>query len=248
MPLYLRLTVLVFSLAAMVLAVNIWRREIDDQSLGASTIMAIGVDAIAIVYLLYIMYDEYTGKPLGLRSAKAKLRLILLDLFFIIFQSANLSLSFDSLIHFFDDDYADVRGRQDYEKQRGLSAVLLIALVAWLSTFAVSIFRYGLPNSAALGPLWIAANIMGQVGGARCSMMNHPVVVLPPLRSLKTWDCRMWIRARAHGRRKSPLLWDPLIVYLRRPPEWHSRDLLQNLDCLRNSIYTLTRPDRLQGP
>ncbi len=103
--------------------------------------MAIGVDAIAIVYLLYIMYDEYTGKPLGLRSAKAKLRLILLDLFFIIFQSANLSLSFDSLIHFFDDDYADVSGRQDYEKQRGLSAVLLIALVAWLSTFAVSIFR-----------------------------------------------------------------------------------------------------------
>ncbi|KAI9711657.1 MAG: hypothetical protein M1812_007090 [Candelaria pacifica] len=140
-PLYLRLTVLVFSLVGLVLGTNIWHRELDDESLGASTIMAIAVDAVALVYLLYIMYDEYTGKPLGLRSAKAKLRLILLDLFFIIFESANLSLAFDSLIHFFDDDYSDLRGRKDFDKQKGLCAVLLIALIAWLLTFGVSIFR-----------------------------------------------------------------------------------------------------------
>ena len=62
-----------------------------------STNMAIIVDAVAMVYLLYITYDEYTGKPLGLRPAKAKMRLIFLDLFFIVFDSANLSLAFVSI-------------------------------------------------------------------------------------------------------------------------------------------------------
>jgi hypothetical protein len=41
----------------------------------ASTIMAIVVDAIALMYLIYITYDEYSGKPLGLRSPTAKIRL-----------------------------------------------------------------------------------------------------------------------------------------------------------------------------
>lgn len=37
--------------------------------------MAIVVDAIALVYIIYVTYDEYSGKPLGLRSPKAKIRL-----------------------------------------------------------------------------------------------------------------------------------------------------------------------------
>lgn len=37
-----------------------------------STILAIVVDAVALVYVIYITYDEYSGQPLGLRSAKAK--------------------------------------------------------------------------------------------------------------------------------------------------------------------------------
>jgi hypothetical protein len=59
--------------------------------------MAIVVDVVAIPYILYITWDEYTGKPLGLRSPKAKIRLVLLDLFFIIFESANLALAFAAL-------------------------------------------------------------------------------------------------------------------------------------------------------
>ncbi|KAG0649521.1 SPO14 regulatory factor 1 [Hyphodiscus hymeniophilus] len=83
-----------------------------------STVMAIVVDIIAIPYICYITWDEYTGKPLGLRSPKAKIRLVLLDLFFIIFESANLSLAFGAVT---DDNGA--------------------SLIAWSLTFAVSIFR-----------------------------------------------------------------------------------------------------------
>lgn len=110
--------------------------------------MAIIVDAVALVYLVYITYDEYTGKPLGLRSPSAKMRLVLLDLFFIVFDSANLSLAFASL--------SDVRGactnatindRPDEKndpicaRQTALASVLLVALIAWLLTFCISAFR-----------------------------------------------------------------------------------------------------------
>ena len=110
--------------------------------------MAIIVDAVALVYILYITYDEYTGKPLGLRPAKAKLRVILLDLFFIVFQSANLSLAFQALS---DPDEACKPGESGLpsdatnagvcRKQSALASVLLIALIAWLSTFCVSVLR-----------------------------------------------------------------------------------------------------------
>lgn len=112
----------------------------------SSTIMAIVVDTVAIPYILYITWDEYTGKPLGLRSPRAKIRLVLLDLFFIIFEAANLSLSFAALT---DQEGACQRGgtgQTGYNavlchRIRTLCAILMIALVAWSLTFAVSIFR-----------------------------------------------------------------------------------------------------------
>lgn len=104
--------------------------------------MAIIVDAIALVYLFYITYDEYSGKPLGLRSAKAKMRLIFLDLFFIVFDSANLSLAFGAVL---DSDAACDQGALNpgiCQRQTGLASVLLIALIAWLLTFSVSVLRW----------------------------------------------------------------------------------------------------------
>ena len=96
--------------------------------------MAIIVDVVAMLYLLYITYDEYTGKPLGLRSAKSKMRLIFLDLFFIVFDSANLSLAFEAI------GYGDCV-QQICSRQKALASVLLIALIAWLLTFAISVLR-----------------------------------------------------------------------------------------------------------
>lgn len=107
--------------------------------------MAIVVDVVAVPYILYITWDEYTGKPLGLRSPKAKIRLVLLDLFFIIFESANLALAFAALT---DHDGSCKNGPKNgsnrivCDRVKALCGILMVALIAWSMTFAVSIFRY----------------------------------------------------------------------------------------------------------
>jgi len=136
-PMVIRMIVWGFSLVALCLACSLHHiADVADKSSisAASTDMAIVVDAVALVYLLYIAYDEYSGKPLGLRSARAKMRLIFLDLFFIVFDSANLSLAFGV-----------IDGEHCYSaacyRQRALASVLLIALIAWLLTFSISVLR-----------------------------------------------------------------------------------------------------------
>jgi hypothetical protein len=109
-----------------------------------STTMAIVVDVVAIPYIGYVTWDEYTGKPLGLRSPKAKIRLVLLDLFFIIFESANLALAFAA---YTDNNGACQTGLNGYNgiicrRISTLVGILALALVAWSLTFSVSIFRY----------------------------------------------------------------------------------------------------------
>ncbi|KAL5348194.1 hypothetical protein ACLOAV_006674 [Pseudogymnoascus australis] len=97
-PLAFRLTVLATSTIALGLSGSIFhltRSSPFEQS--PSGIMAIVVDVIALPYIGYITWDEYTGAPLGLRAPKTKMRLVLLDLFFIIFESANLSLAFQAI-------------------------------------------------------------------------------------------------------------------------------------------------------
>jgi hypothetical protein len=148
-PLIFRMTVFTFSVVAVGLGASIHQDSEDyNFSQGPSALMAIIVDAVALVYILYITYDEYTGKPLGLRPAKAKLRIILLDIFFIVFQSANLSLAFQTLS---DPGEACTPGTSGLgsdatnagicRKQKALASVLLIALIAWLNTFCVSVLR-----------------------------------------------------------------------------------------------------------
>ncbi|KIW78751.1 hypothetical protein Z517_08590 [Fonsecaea pedrosoi CBS 271.37] len=171
-PLAFRLTVLSFALVALGLGASIYHetgkitkciKQPPDrrtpecaQRVGASAtdyyrdpsgLMAVIVDAIAIIYTIYITYDEYFSKPLGLRRARAKVRLMLLDLFFIVFQSANLSLSFESLT--VDEgacktgDFVRTTGRfgSICNRAEALSGVLLVSLTAWLMTFSISVLR-----------------------------------------------------------------------------------------------------------
>jgi len=106
--------------------------------------MALIVDAIALPYIVFITVDEYRAPPIGIRPSDQKLRLTLLDLLFIVFDAANLSLAFQAL-----NDPEWVCHRSDIcqwqmticDRQRALAAVLLIALVAWLTTFVVSLVR-----------------------------------------------------------------------------------------------------------
>lgn len=149
-PMVIRMNVWVFSAVALGLAGSIHHLTDRDPSVNStpSTDMAIIVDVIAMVYLLYITYDEYSGKPLGLRPARAKMRLIFLDLFFIVFDSANLSLAFEAIRS--ESCNADSRNKNEFytsltsqicSRQKGLASVLLIALIAWLLTFAISVLR-----------------------------------------------------------------------------------------------------------
>lgn len=107
--------------------------------------MAIIVDAVAIPYILIITYDEYFSKPLGLRSPAAKLRLVLLDLAFIVFESANLALAFESMtgIDGSCEAQAQAQGLRKAvcSRSKSTASVLLIALIAWLFTFTISMFR-----------------------------------------------------------------------------------------------------------
>lgn len=144
-----RITVLTTSICALAISSSVHHlsnKYIYSQN--PSTTMAIVVDVVAIPYILYITWDEYTGKPLGLRSPKAKIRLVLLDLFFIIFESANLALAFGALT---DSDGACRVGPETGQNSivcgrvKALCAILMIALIAWGLTFSVSIFRYRIP-------------------------------------------------------------------------------------------------------
>ncbi|KAF7597612.1 hypothetical protein BBP40_000090 [Aspergillus hancockii] len=148
-PLVFRLTVWVFSLTALALGGSIQRLSNEYvHPQGPSALMAIIVDAVALVYLIYITWDEYTSKPLGLRSPSAKARLVLLDIFFIVFDSANLSLAFESLSTVSGacmqgEINQQVTPKNDTicDRQIALASVLLIALLAWLTTFAISVLR-----------------------------------------------------------------------------------------------------------
>ena len=75
-PLTFRSIIFLLSLLALSLAGNIFYQSRQyNFPQKPSTVMAIIVDGIALVYIIYITWDEYSGKPLGLRSPKAKIRL-----------------------------------------------------------------------------------------------------------------------------------------------------------------------------
>ena len=143
-PLVFRFIVFFFSVVALSLAGSIYHRTNADPTLSntASTDLAIVVDTIALVYLLYITYDEYTGAPLGLRSARAKMRLIFLDLIFVVFNSANLSLAYEGIHGHGNVCIIGSPGQKSIcQRQKGLASVLLIALLAWLLNFSTSVLR-----------------------------------------------------------------------------------------------------------
>ncbi|KAG9242548.1 hypothetical protein BJ878DRAFT_164224 [Calycina marina] len=143
-PLAFRVTILITSVIAIGLASSIHHLS-DNYSYAQnpSATMATVVDSIAIPYTLYITWDEYTGKPLGLRSPKAKIRLVLLDLFFIIFQSANLALAFEVLTERDGSCKIGSNGENGVicDRVKALCGILMIGLIAWSLTFNVSIFR-----------------------------------------------------------------------------------------------------------
>jgi hypothetical protein len=137
-PLMFRLTVMITSILALGIAARIFVLEtgLDAESAERTqAIVAVVVDCVAIPYIGYMIYDEYTGKPLGLRSAVSKMSLILLDLFFIVFKSASTALAFESVVYH-NLKQVDIRALS-----KALAVFQLVGLIAWDMTFTVNIFR-----------------------------------------------------------------------------------------------------------
>lgn len=157
-PLLLRILILMFSACALAMAVLIYiylKRRYEDYKVGQqpSTILAIVVQCFAIVYVVYIAYDEYLGKPMGLRNPLGKMKLVMFDMLFIICLSANMSLAYYLL---YDDEWVCKTDRTSDSKaygifyptvgflcrrQKALSSFLLIVLFLWVLTFTITIIR-----------------------------------------------------------------------------------------------------------
>lgn len=147
LPLILRLLLIICCACALGMACTIYQKThhhsgvLEQQPL---TIMAICVQLIAMAYLFYIAYDEFTGKPLGLRSPNEKLKYILLDMLFIILLLANLALAFNTL---YDSQWV-CEGDPGHgisnlicRRQRAVAAFLFLVVIFWVVGFILSTTR-----------------------------------------------------------------------------------------------------------
>ncbi|ORY63240.1 uncharacterized protein BCR38DRAFT_318750, partial [Pseudomassariella vexata] len=139
-PLLFRLVVMATSIGALGMAIQIYEDEFHSPSKSqqevSQAIVAISVDAIAIPYIAYMMYDEVRGAPIGLRSPFAKMTLILLDTFFITFKAIGTALAFEALIYRTYEDAALKRSLA-----RSMASLMLVGLVSWIANFIISLFR-----------------------------------------------------------------------------------------------------------
>jgi hypothetical protein len=138
-PLVFRLTVLLTSIMALALSARMYEFDRRGDGEGSSeltqSIVAIVVDTVAIPYIGYMTWDEYTGKPLGLRAPTQKVAFVLMDLFFIIFKSASTALAFEALV------YHNAARRETQQYSQALAAFQLIGLISWAFNMSVNVFR-----------------------------------------------------------------------------------------------------------
>jgi len=147
-PLVLRFISFIFSVAALFIAAYITRFSARaDVGTRPSTVMAFVVNGCALVYLPWVAKDEYFGQAIGIRSPKHKLRLVLLDLLFIMLNSADLALAFNVL---YDSEAGCITDMNTFDTpaskrvcmlQQSMAAVLFITLMGFVINFTVSLYR-----------------------------------------------------------------------------------------------------------
>lgn len=101
--------------------------------------------------------DKLTARRLGLRSVATKTLLLLCDLYFIVFSASNLSLAMSVLLDrswaCYDAQFQQIGNEmvrlgqtcpnndEICYRQRSLTGVLLVSLIAWLLCFSTSVLR-----------------------------------------------------------------------------------------------------------
>lgn len=132
LPPIVRLIALSMSLGSLGLATELLR--IDElHTLRSQAVASIVIDSLAIPYILYMMYDEFTGLPLGLRSAVEKASLTLIDVLFIILKAVSTALALQTR-----ELHGNGSSWSNYSAYLGL---LVCAVVAWIFTFVIMLFR-----------------------------------------------------------------------------------------------------------
>lgn len=153
-PFLLRLFQLAMSTASLSLGAEIFQMFHNQQSIlrnpackrGATTYMAIAVGASGVIYTACMAGDELLAPPIGIRKPSRKLKLLLMDLFFVVFMSANASLAWAAL---WADSFPCGKGSDSCpneevgicERQGALIAVLMIAVIAWVGTLSMNLYR-----------------------------------------------------------------------------------------------------------
>ncbi|KAF8922434.1 hypothetical protein CPB85DRAFT_1427744 [Mucidula mucida] len=98
-PLLFRFINITFTAAALGVAIQVRQREKENGIMGAvgsSPTLVIIFSPLTLVHVLYAIYLEYFGRPLGLWRTSAKLAHTLFDVLFICMWSSALSLCFDN--------------------------------------------------------------------------------------------------------------------------------------------------------
>lgn len=144
MPLCFRLLNLAFSTTCLGIAAYTLSDSQCFQQ--ASTYLTVVFNALGIPYILWTTYDEFTSAPIGLRQPADKLRVVLLDLAFITLESANISLAFSALtdkswVCYSSGAEACPDSVNVCNRQKGLAALGLAALLAWLGSLIVNLIR-----------------------------------------------------------------------------------------------------------
>jgi hypothetical protein len=136
-PLFFRLAILLISIVGLVLAGILFQELLPISS---STIFIVAWPTIAIVYTLVVMTDEFLSPPIGLRPAFTKLSITLADLFFIMLNIANLTITFSLILEGPVCHNSPPRPRQ-CKLSHALCVILFFGAVAWTITFSVTLVR-----------------------------------------------------------------------------------------------------------
>ncbi|KAE8223137.1 hypothetical protein CF319_g3778 [Tilletia indica] len=161
-PFAFRMINMSFTTATLAVAIRIHEtlRSIGDSSLvGSSPILGIIFAPLTLAHVFTQIYMEYFGKPIGLWSVRSKLFYTLIELVFVCFWSAELSLAFDNLTtsplecccgasKLFRAEEAAEAINQNPERvgyvcrlQSTLAGLSFVSLLAYLIVLSVSLFR-----------------------------------------------------------------------------------------------------------
>ncbi|KAN0060220.1 hypothetical protein ACQY0O_007549 [Thecaphora frezii] len=162
-PLLIRIVNISFTTATLAVAIKLWRvlhQERATDAVGSSPMVAIVFAPLTLVHIAFQIWLEYFGRPIGLWTVQSKLFYTTIEIIFICFWSAELSLSFDNYFtstlvcvsfgspfggsdHGLDPQPLLDMSRKPYicRLQGVLIGLTFVSLLAYVMVLMVSLFR-----------------------------------------------------------------------------------------------------------